>query len=330
VVAQALDKKVGINDTAKFHITLYDMGFRKKLNVYLDYIIKEYDTEKIIYDENETKSIESTQSFQKRIPLSGINITAGRYFFEIKAKYDSKTASALDDFEVTKSFWTTQRVSRAVIIVLITTSIVSILYGRKRYIQWKFAKARYIFPLDFNKLPKGRIWLGKIAETTRRAYFDMNDLRTHILTAGATGSGKSVSACIFVEELLRDKIPVIVFDPTAQWTGFVRPCRDTNLLKYYKEFGLTVNDTRPYNGMIYEITDPNVKIDFKKYMTPGEITVFTLNKLKPGEYDIAVKNIIDMIFAQGWEESTKIKMVVVFDEVHRLLKDTVVLVGMLP
>jgi hypothetical protein len=83
---------------------------------------------------------------------------------------------------------------------------------------------------------------------------------------------------------------------------------------------MSVNDTRPYNGMIYEITDPNGKIDFKKYMNPGEITVFTLNKLKPGQYDIAVRNIIDTIFSQGWEESTKLRMVVVFDEVHRLLE----------
>jgi hypothetical protein len=55
-------------------------------------------------------------------------------------------------------------------------------------------------------------------------------------------------------------------------------------------------------------------------MNPGEITVFTLNKLKPGEYDDAVRNIIDTIFAHGWEESTKLRMVVVFDEVHRLLE----------
>jgi hypothetical protein len=320
VVVKALDKKVNINDTAKFLITLYDMGFNKRFNAVLSYIIKEYETDNIVHVENETKFIESTQSFQKTIPLSGLNITPGRYFFEVRVKYGTKSASQQDDFEIVKSFWTTQHINTTVIIVLITTSAISILYTRKRYIQWKFAKARYIFPIDFNKLPKGKIWLGKIAETNKKAYFDMNDLKTHILTAGATGSGKSVSACIFVEELLKEKIPVIVFDPTAQWTGFVRPCRDSNLLKYYKEFGLSINDTRPYNGMIYEITDPNVNIDFKKYMNPGEITVFTLNKLKPGEYDIAVKNIIDTIFAQGWEESTKIKMVVVFDEVHRLLE----------
>jgi hypothetical protein len=67
-------------------------------------------------------------------------------------------------------------------------------------------------------------------------------------------------------------------------------------------------------------TDFLFKIDFKKYMNPGEITVFSLNKLKSGEYDTAVTNIIDTIFSQGWEESTKLKMVIVFDEVHRLLE----------
>lgn len=321
VVVKALDKKVGINDTAKFYITLYDMGFNKRFNAILSYIIKEYETDKIIYEENETKFIESTQSFQKAIHLSNLNITPGHYWFEVRVKSGDKfSTSQQDDFEVIKSFWTTQRISMTVIIVLTTTSVISILYTRKKYIQWKLGKARYIFPLDFNKLPRGKVWLGKIAETSKKAFFDMTDLRTHVLTAGATGSGKSVSATIFVEELLKEKIPVIVFDPTAQWTGFVRPCRDPNLLKYYKEFGLNINDTRPYNGMIYEITDPNVNINFKKYMNPGEVTVFTLNKLKPGQYDIAVQNIIDTIFAQGWEESTKLKMVVVFDEVHRLLE----------
>jgi hypothetical protein len=77
-------------------------------------------------------------------------------------------------------------------------------------------------------------------------------------------------------------------------------------------------DARPYRGLIFEVTDPNVKIDFKKYMNPGEITVFTLDKLKPGEYDQAVMNIVDTIFEIGWEESIDLKMAIVFDEIHRL------------
>jgi len=320
VVVEAMTKRVGLNDTAKFHVMLYNLGFWKILDLNLDYLIKDFKTEKIMYRESETRSIQTSESFVKNIPLSSINLTAGHYLFEINVKYDSRVVSATDDFEVIISFWTTENITILMLVTVGITSVISIIYGRKRYIAWKQAKARYIFPLDMDKLPKGEIWLGKIAETKTKTYFSMDDLTTHVLTAGATGAGKSVSAMIFVEELLDQKIPIIVFDPTAQWTGFVRPCRDSKLIRYYKEFGLSTRDTKSYNGMIYEVTDPNVKIDFKKYMNPGEITVFTLNKLKPGEYDDAVRNIIDTIFAQGWEESTKLRMVIVFDEVHRLLE----------
>jgi hypothetical protein len=319
VYVETLNKLVGLNETAKFRIIINKYGLGR-INTDLIYIIKEFDTEKEIYREEEKKTIEAFQSLVKSIPLSNINISTGHYLFEVITKYGDIEVSATDDFEVVESFWTTENITRLMLITVGTTSIIAFIYARRRYIAWKLSKARYIFPIDMDKLPKGTVWLGKIAETKNKAYFDMNDLMTHVLTAGATGSGKSVSAMIFVEELLEEKIPIVVFDPTAQWTGFVRPCRDPKLIRYYKEFGLNRRDTKPYKGMIYEVTDPNVKIDFKKYMNPGEITVFTLNKLRPGQYDDAVRSIIDTIFAQGWEESTKLRMVIVFDEVHRLLE----------
>jgi hypothetical protein len=320
LLVESRNKLVSINETARFRVTLYNYGLWKNLNLTLNYYIKDPENKQIFYEENEGLEITQSKTFDKAITLSKLNISVGKYIFNVTAKYDSKVATAYDDFEITESFWTTNRINMAIYIAIGVSTPIIIYFMRKRYIYWKLSKARYIFPIDFRKLPTGKIWLGKIAETNKKAYFDMNDLRTHVLTAGATGSGKSVSAMIFIEELLKENIPVIVFDPTAQWSGFVRPCKDPNLIKYYKEFGLTTRDTKPYNGMIYEVTDPNVKIDFDKYMNPGEVTVFMLNKLKPGEYDDAVKNIIDTIFAHGWEESTKLRMAIVFDEVHRLLE----------
>jgi hypothetical protein len=320
ITVEAKTKRAGLNETAKFHVMLYNLGLKKSFDVTLNYLIKDFETEKVIYEEEESKRIETSESFIKNIELYEINVTPGKYLFEVQGEYVNRLVKATDDFEIVDSFWTSERITQAILLVSITGSIVAIIIGRRRYIAWKQAKARYIFPIDMDKLPKGQLWLGKIAETRNKTSFSMNDLTTHVLTAGATGAGKSVSAMIFVEELLEQKIPVIVFDPTAQWTGFVRPCRDPNLIKYYKDFGMNARDVKPYKGMIYEVTDPNVKIDFKKYMNPGEITVFTLNKLKPGQYDTAVTNIIDTIFGQGWEESPKLKMVIVFDEVHRLLE----------
>ena len=320
VIAESLNKQVGLNETARFRIIITKSG-PGKVDANFTYIIKEFKTEEKIYEDNQSREVTTQfQTIVKSIPLGTINITAGHYLFEVVVNYGKIPAIATDDFYVVLTFWTTDRITQIAFIVVLIISVIAVYFARKWYIRWKLSKARYIFPIDMRKLPRGKIWLGKIAETRSKAYFSMDELTTHILTAGATGSGKSVSASIFVEELLEEKIPIIVFDPTAQWTGFVRPCRDPKLIKYYKGFGMSRDDARPYTGMIYEVIDPNVKIDFKKYMNPGEITVFTLNKLKPGEYDVAVGNIIDTIFAQGWEESTKLRMIIVFDEVHRLLE----------
>jgi hypothetical protein len=91
-------------------------------------------------------------------------------------------------------------------------------------------------------------------------------------------------------------------------------------LRYYRRFGLSQRDARFYPGNILEITDPKQKIDLRKYLNAGEVTIFLMNKLRPGDYDVAVTNIVETIFEQGWEESTELKLVVVFDEVHRLLE----------
>ena len=181
---------------------------------------------------------------------------------------------------------------------------------------------RYI-PPDFNTLPKKgprMLKVGKIAETPKVAYLDPDDLTTHALVAGSTGSGKSVTASVIVEEVLKLNIPVIIFDPTSQWTGFVKQLKDPDIMKHYREFGLKPEDARSFRGLIYSVKDPNIDLDFKKYMNPGELTIFNLSYLKPGEYDQAVLHIVDKIFKMSWPESGSLKMLLVFDEVHRLLE----------
>ncbi|HKZ45303.1 MAG TPA: helicase HerA-like domain-containing protein, partial [archaeon] len=296
------------------------LGVKKNFDANLTYSIKESANETVVYSANEVRSIQSSyESFVKEIPISA-NVSLGSYMFTIEAQYDGKKKASTDVFEIVQPFWTPERMRNAIIITALVVLVALAWFGRKQYIIWKASKARYIFPVNMNKLPKGSLWLGKIAETDVKSTFDIDDLRTHMIVAGATGSGKSVTGSIIAEELLEKKVPIVVFDPTAQWTGFVRPCTDPNILKFYKSFGLKEEDKKPYKGMIYEVTSPKIEIDFKKYMNPGEITVFTLNKLQPGEYDEAVTCIIDAIFRQNWEESTKLQLVIVFDEVHRLLE----------
>ncbi|MEM5793410.1 MAG: DUF87 domain-containing protein [Candidatus Aenigmatarchaeota archaeon] len=318
VVVESLTKRVTPNSTAVFHILVYNLGIRKA-NITINYLIKETETGNVIFNESEEKTIEASLPILKSVYIRP-ETKPGDYSFQVEIQFRGQKISSADSLKVVKPFLTRDKMKILVIFSILAFLIILGYYSRKIYKRWKSSKLRYIFPVDPKSLPKGELWIGEIAETNEKATLEMNEIRTHILTAGATGSGKSVSAMIIVEELLEKKIPVVVFDPTAQWTGFVRPCKDDDLLKFYGKFGMKISDAKSYKGMIYEVTDPNAKIDFKKYMNPGEITIFTLNKLKPGEYDQAVETIVNTIFEQRWEESTKLQMVIVLDEVHRLLE----------
>ena len=225
-------------------------------------------------------------------------------------------------FSITKTFWKKNRINFALFILLTLFLSVVMVYSYTWHKKQNLKKQRYVAPQDLTKLPAvlGSFWAGKIAETKSNAYVEPSMFTTHVLVSGSTGSGKSVTASIFAEEALRKNIPVIVFDPTAQWTGFVKACNDENLLKFYSKFGMKREEAKSYKGLIYDVDTPDIDIDFKKFMNPGEVTVFNLSHLKPGEYDQAVMHIVQKIFDTTWEESPELKLMLVFDEVHRLLE----------
>jgi hypothetical protein len=148
----------------------------------------------------------------------------------------------------------------------------------------------------------------------------MNKMQMHTLVAGATGSGKTVAAQDIVESALMHKVSVIVFDPTAQWTGFLRKCRDNGMLKRYSYFDMKKSEAKSFGGTIKTIKDPYEVIDIKKYAEKkGEITIFNISRLTPKEIDIVVASTIEQIFKSGPEESKALKTLIVYDEVHRLL-----------
>ncbi len=255
-----------------------------------------------------------------RFPLNSTN--EGQYYISGILTMNNKNLSDQNNFFVKNIFWTPQKITLFVAFITLVTLTFGGIYAHKKYSAWRLAKMRYI-PPEFDKIPgkkNGNICVGKIPETTKRAFLDPNDLTRHALFAGSTGSGKSVSASVIIEELLLNKLPVIVFDPTCQWTGFVKQLQDRNIFQAYKQFNMKDEDARSFKGLIYNIEKTKFEIEFEKYMNPGEITIFNLNRLKPGEYDQAVQHVISKMFEHQWEEATQLKMVVVFDEVHRLLE----------
>jgi len=181
---------------------------------------------------------------------------------------------------------------------------------------------KYQMKLDTKTLPKKNsdyFFLGKIAETNIPAYLEPERLKTHTIVAGATGGGKSISAQVIVEEALIHNVAVVVFDPTAQWSGMLRKCTDKKMMSYYPKFRLKETDSRAFKGNVRQVKNAREVIDIKKYIHPGQIHILALSKLDPKDMDVFVASVIRQIFKSDPKEAPELKLLLVFDEVHRLL-----------
>ena len=88
--------------------------------------IEDPETKDVLYQENEQLEITQSKTLDKRVQLSGLNVSTRRYIFNVTVKYDSKIASAYDDFEVTEAFWTTDRINLAIMIIAVISTPASL------------------------------------------------------------------------------------------------------------------------------------------------------------------------------------------------------------
>ncbi|MEM4347776.1 MAG: DUF87 domain-containing protein [Candidatus Altiarchaeota archaeon] len=194
------------------------------------------------------------------------------------------------------------------------------------YRKEKLGRRRYLYSIlkkiKFETLPKSGLrsgFIGRIAETNIKAFVNLDELKKHTLVAGATGSGKTIAAQILVEEALIKGASAVVFDPTAQWTGFLKKNTDPKILQLYSYFGMSVKQARNFKGNIHIVNDPYEKIKIKDLINPGEITIFVLNKLNSTELENFIVNTIDTIYSENLEESQELKLLLIYDEIHRIL-----------
>src|SRR3989338_7524434 len=91
------------------------------------------------------------------------------------------------------------------------------------------------------------------------------------------------------------------------------------MIALYTNFGLKETDAKAFNGNIHQILNARQIIDIKKYTVPGEIHSFAINRLDPEDIDILVTNTMREVFHANLPESKELKLLIIFDEVHRLL-----------
>ncbi|MFH1053195.1 MAG: helicase HerA-like domain-containing protein [Candidatus Woesearchaeota archaeon] len=324
-----MTERAYIGESFRYKIDIQNLLAGRIYNVTLHYSIdkmedvKTYELNKSFFSETETITINTSTTLIKKFEIPDF-IRSGEYVINVRASYfDLESNSNARFFIVEKVLdyrilgilplrWLVFGVS--ILIVLIMIYLV-----HKKQIE---KKKRYKSKIDFSLLPKPdprSVKIGKIAETNIDAYFDIDQLTMHTLIAGSTGGGKTVSAEVLVEEALMKGVSVIIFDPTAQWTGFLRKNQNKKMLALYPRFGLKKTDAKAFNGNVHQILNARQILDIKKYMVPGEIHSFAINRLDPSDIDILVANTIREVFHANLPESPELKLLIIFDEVHRLL-----------
>ena len=313
----------------------FKLNEKLKFKVYL-YRIKSGEVDEIVlsYSLNNTKndsyflgqeSFNFTNSFYhlKEFEMPP-EIEKGEYILQLSAVYNNELIPALSYFVIRKPFFS-RLLFGFLPLWLLFSGIGMILLFLLIYFlikrRIKLSK-KYRMELDTKKLPmpsKENLSLGLIAETKIKACLEPEKLKTHSIVAGATGGGKSIAAQVLIEEALMKNVAVIVFDPTAQWSGMLRKCEDKKMLSYYPKFGLKPSDARAFFGNIRQISHAREVIDIERFIHPGQIQIFALNKLDPNDMDIFVASAIRQIFKSDPKETPDLKVLLVFDEVHRLL-----------
>ncbi|MEM0243534.1 MAG: DUF87 domain-containing protein, partial [Candidatus Aenigmatarchaeota archaeon] len=327
-----LSDKVKPGDYLRAEIILYNLGKTKRVDVNLTLSLIDSENLVEITRAEESLAVETslTKIFSLKIPK---DIIEKRYLVKATATYltenikQEATASAFVTIEtplLEKEILGMQLKTLLTYFLIFsfgsTISYIAII----SYIKKKEKEKRFKVTIDFSTLPQpseNSAFIGNIAETAKRAFIYLDDLKMHTLIAGATGSGKTISAMVIAEEALLKNKNVIVFDPTAQWTGFLRKCKEKYMLKEYSKFGMSIKQAKGFPGKIKIITSPYQKIRLKEIIEnpKGNVYIFVLNRLKPEEIDIFVANTIQEIFNSRLEESKDLRCLIVYDEVHRLL-----------
>ncbi|MFH1916446.1 MAG: DUF87 domain-containing protein [Nanoarchaeota archaeon] len=316
-------KSVKAGDTFKFTTDLRNMLTDQEYPVELFYTIQSSDGNTTIWTYSTNIFLRTGVSLVKeiRIPKTAKD---GDYIISVTANYLGLSSSTSTIFAIVVPFWKVMLFGRiplwwifAFIAFILGVAIAYIFI--RRNIE---SKKKFHLKVDYNELPKPgprSIFVGKIAETDHKTYMNIENFKTHTIVAGSTGGGKSFSAQGIIEEMLLKDVAILCFDPTAQWTGMLRKQNSKFLLDLYADFGMKKEEARAFNGNIKQVMDKREIIDIKKYMKPGEIMVFACHKLDPKDMDTFVANVIREVFHANFDESPRLRLMLVFDEVHRLL-----------
>ena len=319
-----IDDDIIAGETIDLQVKLFNLGSTSPQSILISYLLRRPDNNTILFNKTEQRDLTGVSTFYDT-SLVLPQLSEGYYLVEISVQSDNYTDSSLASFKITEAslltieFFGLKLYQILIIAVVLIFSLVIIirfsLYLRKKIVEMRNAKKRVVQAVENVPKEGGRsVLVGEIVETNQKAYLSLDETTKHVLVSGGTGAGKTVAAMTLVEEALLNNVGVVVFDPTAQWTGFSKENNDTKMVTQLKNFDL---EPRKFKTEIIRVDDTSYDFDFD--ITPGTISVLVLDSLTSDDLDIFVKKVLEGLFARTWQENDQLKLLLVFDEVHRLL-----------
>lgn len=106
-------------------------------------------------------------------------------------------------------------------------------------------------------IDRGHIFLGKLEGSDLEVKLDANELvQKHCSVLARTGSGKSYTCGVLIEELLEDNVPVIVIDPHGEFHSLTKPNDSKKQRNRMDEFGV---EPRGYSSKV-NVFSPEAQI----------------------------------------------------------------------
>ncbi len=133
-----------------------------------------------------------------------------------------------------------------------------------------------------------------------------------ILVSGASGSGKTIAAKVIVEELLQERIPVLIFDYTNQWERLFEKNSYQEMLERYRLFGMK-KSPKAFQGQVVE------ELPAISEMLRTDCLILDLSSVSEADERVGrVAKALDEIleYFQTQQDSQDLRVLLVIEEAH--------------
>ncbi len=161
-------------------------------------------------------------------------------------------------------------------------------------------------------IDRGHIYLGKLEGSDLDVSLDANELvQKHCSVLARTGSGKSYTCGVVIEELLEQNVPVVIIDPHGEFRSLKEPNKSSSQGDRMKEFGVSpkgysanVSEYSPDSSISKSLSLDGSNLEPREIMnllptkptnTQQGILYQAIKELKKREEDYNLKDILRVV-----------------------------------